>query len=145
MSLSILIARILSVIYLSAGLGAFISADHFRRLPDDLFRNAGLAYVTGFMAVILGLLIVHYHKTWTKGWPVLITLIGWVALLKGVAIIVAPQCVHDLSATIIAGWGVKVFPYIAICLGLLFGYFGFGMKAPALEPLPPTRISGPRG
>ena len=134
MGLSILIARIVSVVYVSAALGAIFSANHYRRLPDDLFRNAGLTYVTGFMAVILGLLIVHHHNTWTKSWTVLITMIGWLALLKGVTIIVVPQFVHDLSATMIAGWGVKVFPYIAICLGLLFGYFGFGMKAPEREP-----------
>jgi hypothetical protein len=128
MGLSILIARIISVVYLSAALGAIFSANHYRRLPDDLFSNAGLTYVTGFTAVVMGFLIVHYHNTWAKTWPVLITMIGWLALLKGVAIIVVPQVVHRVSATMLADWGVTVFPYVAICLGLLFGYFGFGPR-----------------
>lgn len=145
MELSILLARIISVVYVSAALGAIFSADHYRRLPEDLFSNAGLTFVTGFMTVVLGILIVHYHNTWTKGWPVLITAIGWGALLKGVAIIVAPQAIHRASTALLAGWGGTAFPYVAICVGFLFGYFGFVRRAPATEPTPPRRTPGPRG
>ena len=131
MGLSIPIARIISVAYVSAALGAIFSANHYRRLPDDLFSNAGLTYATGFMTVVMGILIVHYHNTWTKSWPVLITVIGWCALLKGVAIIVVPQVVHRVSTAMLAEWGMTVFPYVAMCFGLLFAYFGFARKAPA--------------
>ena len=131
MGLSILIARIVSVVYVSAALGAIFSANHYRRLADDLFSNAGLTYVTGFLTVVIGLLIVHYHNTWTKTWPVLITIIGWLALLKGVAIIVVPDTAHRISTAMLADWGAAGFPYVALCFGLLFGYFGFGRKAPA--------------
>ena len=145
MERSILLARIIAVVYVSAALGAIFSANHYRRLPDDLFSNAGLTYVTGFITVVLGILIVHYHNMWTKSWPVLITVIGWGALLKGVAIIVMPQVVHRASAPLLAGWAATVFPYVAICLGLLFGYFGFVRKVPTHPPVPPTRSAGPRG
>ena len=145
MERSILLARIISVVYVSAALGAIFSANHYRRLPDDLFGNAGLTYVTGFMTVVLGILIVHYHNTWTKSWPVLITVIGWGALLKGVAIIVMPQVVHRVSTALWFERGVAAFPYVAICLGLLFGYFGFVRKVPRHPPVPPTRSAGPRG
>lgn len=144
MERSILLARILSVVYVSAALGAIVSANHYRRLADDLFSSAGLTYVTGFMTVIMGILVVHYHNTWTKSWPVLITVIGWGALLKGVAIIVVPQVVHRASTALLAGWGATAFPYVAIGLGLLFGYFGFVHNAPTPPPVPPTRTAGPR-
>jgi len=131
MERSILLARILSVVYVSAALGAIFSANHYRRLADDLFSNAGLTYVTGYMTVITGILVVHYHNTWTKSWPVFITVIGWGALLKGVALIAVPQVVHRVSTTLFSAWGATAFPYVAICFGLLFGYFGFLWKSPA--------------
>jgi hypothetical protein len=133
------------VVHVSAALGAIFSANHYRRLPDDLFGNAGLTYGTGFMTVVLGILIVHYHNTWTKSWPVLITVIGWGAVLKGVAIVVAPEVVHRASTALLAGWSATVFPYVAICFGLLFGYFGFVRKDPPSPPVPPTQSAGPRG
>jgi hypothetical protein len=66
MQLSKLIAKIASVIYLSASVGAFFGAYHYRKIADDLFINAGLTYLAGFITVIIGLLIVTYHNRWTK-------------------------------------------------------------------------------
>jgi hypothetical protein len=53
MQLSKLIARMASVIYLSASPGAFFSADYYGKIANDLFSNAGLIYVTGFITVII--------------------------------------------------------------------------------------------
>ena len=126
MELSTLIAKITSVIYLSAALGGFFSADYYRRLSDDMYKNAALTYMTGFTAVILGSLIVNYHNTWAKNWTVLITIMGWLALIKGVIIIAFPKFIQRLSEPFFSGRGLKVFPYITLLLGLLFGYLGFG-------------------
>jgi hypothetical protein len=125
MELSILIAKITSVVYLSAALGAVFSRDHYRRLLDDLFKNAALTYLMGFTAVILGFLMVNYHNTWGKDWTVLITILGWLALTKGVLIIAFPGLVRSYSKAIFEGRGLQVFPYVAAFLGLVFGYFGF--------------------
>jgi hypothetical protein len=47
-------------------LGAFFSADYYRKITNDLFSNSALIYVTGFITVIIGLLIVTYHNRWAK-------------------------------------------------------------------------------
>ena len=125
MELSILIARIISLLYLSVGVGAIVSMDYYRRLVNDLFDNAGLTYVTGFMTVVIGVLIVNYHNIWTWDWVVLITIIGWLALIKGVLILACPKVVLGYSRRLLDGRVLIIFPYMAILMGLLFGYFGF--------------------
>jgi len=125
MELSILIAKITSVVYLSAALGAVFSRDHYRRVFEDLFKNAALTYLMGFTAVILGFLMVNYHNTWGKDWTVLVTILGWLALMKGVLIIAFPRFVQSYSKPIFEGKGLQFFPYVAAFVGLLFGYFGF--------------------
>jgi hypothetical protein len=125
MELSILIAKITSVVYLSAALGAVFNRDHYRRVVDDLFNNAALTYFMGFTAVILGFLMVNYHNNWAKDWTVLVTILGWLALIKGVLIIAVPRFVQSYSKLIFEGKGVQFFPYVAAFLGLVFGYFGF--------------------
>ena len=57
-----------SVIYLSASLGAFFSADYYRKVADDFFNNAGLTYLGGFITAVIGLAIVNYHNCWRKNW-----------------------------------------------------------------------------
>jgi len=139
-----LIAKIASVIYLSAALGAMFSANYYRRLPDEMFSNAGLTYPTGFTTVVIGCLIMNHYNTWAKNWTVLITITGWLSLLKGIAIIVIPQFVHTLSASLFAGRGPAMFPYVATALGFLFGCFGFVTTVPPDQSLQPTASSGPR-
>jgi len=131
MNLSKLIAKIASVLYLAASIGAFFGAHYYRKLADDLFSNAGLVYMTGSITAIIGFLIVSFHNIWTKNWTVLITVLGWLALAKGICLIAFPQFVHTLSDRIFADWGFKIFPYTALCLGLLFAYFGFLSAVPA--------------
>jgi len=128
-----LIAKIASVIYLSAGVGAFLSADYYRNIAADMFGNAGLTFLAGFMTVIIGFLIVYFHNTWVKNWTVLITIIGWLALFKGIILIVCPQFIRGISETMLAGQGTIIFPYTAFCLGLLFAYFGFLSRNPSTD------------
>jgi uncharacterized membrane protein len=138
MPLSKLIARMASVIYLSASLGAFLSADYYRKIANDLFSNSALVYVTGFITVIIGFLIVIYHNRWAKSWIVVITILGWLAMLKGICLMAFPQFVHTLSERMLTDSGAKIFPYAALCLGLLFAYFGFVSPAPPYKSSQPT-------
>jgi hypothetical protein len=124
----------MALIYLSASVGAFYSPDYYSRITDDLFSNAGLVYLAGFITVIFGLLIVNYHNRWVKNWTVLITIFGWIGLLKGLALIACPQGMQSLSGQMTAGSGSKFFPYAALCLGLLFTYFGFVSKSVSSDP-----------
>lgn len=125
MELSKLIAKILSVIYLAVAVGGIFSADHYRRLKDDIFKNTALTYFMGFTAVIIGFLLVNYHNTWERNWTVLITIMGWLALIKGVMIIAFPTYFQSISEPFFRDRALRVLPYVWIFLGILFGYFGF--------------------
>ena len=125
MELSILIAKIISVIYLSAALGNFLSRDYYRKISEDMYKNAALTYLLGFVTVIISFLIVNYHNHWGNNWTVLITIIGWLALIKGVFIIVAPEFFRRLYEPFLTERALKILPYVMLAMGLLFGYFGF--------------------
>ena len=113
------------MVYLSAALGAVFSRDHYRRILDDVSKNAAQTYFMGFTAVILGFIMVSYHNTWVQDWTVLVTILGWLALIKGILIITFPRFVQSYSKPILEGKGLQSFPYLAAFVGLLFGYFGF--------------------
>lgn len=125
MGLSILIARITAVIYLSAAAAAIINKDQYRRVAEDMFKNAALTYLMGFTAILVGMIIVNYHNIWVGNWTFLITILGWLAFIKGVLIIVVPRLVEKASKMVFSGKVLDWFPYVAGPLGLLFGYLGF--------------------
>lgn len=52
-------------------------------------RAFGLTY--GYLSLFLGLISVLLHNIWTMDWHVLITIFGWLALLKGIIVIAWPE------------------------------------------------------
>ena len=49
------------------------------------------SYVNGTVVFLAGLLIVRSHNRWTRGWPVVVTLTGWVAMFWGLFRMFAPE------------------------------------------------------
>lgn len=122
MELSVVIARIIAVGYLAAGVGVFSGTIKFQRLITDFEKSAGLTYVTGFFTLILGCLMVNYHNLWVSNWRVLITLIGWMALIKGICLIAYPEFISRFKS-----WyqHEKIWGAVIIIVGLVFAYLGF--------------------
>ncbi|MDD5258379.1 MAG: hypothetical protein PHD29_00205 [bacterium] len=122
MELSVLVAKILALVYLSAGIAALTGKISFDKIVADFEMSQGLTYVSGFMTLVLGMLLVHYHNIWTCGWTMLITIIGWIALFKGIMLIVFPQYI-----SLFKSWykNTRILGILMLALGLLFGYFGF--------------------
>ncbi|MCX5794799.1 MAG: hypothetical protein NTY77_04830 [Elusimicrobia bacterium] len=90
-----------------------------------MYKNAALTYLLGLLALVIGSLIVHYHDIWVGDWPVLITVLGWIAVVKGIMIIAFPNAMQRLTRRLLAGAAPRIVPYFALSLGLLFGYLGF--------------------
>ncbi len=52
---------------------------------------ASVIYLNGTLLFVAGLSIVRVHNRWTRSWPVMVTLVGWVAILGGLFRMFAPQ------------------------------------------------------
>jgi hypothetical protein len=85
-----------------------------------------LVYLFGFMDLAAGLAIVLTHNVWVASWRVLITLIGWLLLIRGAVRIVAPEIVMGYAAKVIRN--KQVIPAagaVVGVLGLVLCYFGY--------------------
>jgi len=47
-------------------------------------------YLNGTLLFVAGLAIVRAHNVWARSWPILITLVGWFAILAGLGRMAAP-------------------------------------------------------
>jgi hypothetical protein len=50
-----------------------------------------VTYLDGLVVFAAGLAIVRMHNVWPRGWPLLVTLVGWGALALGLFRMFAPQ------------------------------------------------------
>ena len=122
MELSIVVAKIAAVIYISVGLGGLIGQISFSKILESYIKSEGLTYFTGFVAVILGMLLVLSHNVWAQNWTTLITIIGWAILIKGVMILAFPKFMSFFKSWVVNS---QIIGLVMLVLGLVFGYFGF--------------------
>ncbi len=126
METSVILAKIMGPLLLIVGLGLFINLEHYRRMLSDFGASSLSIYMAGATALLLGLLIVVFHNVWVVGWPVIITLLGWSAVIKGTVRLVAPRLVADRAG--IYGRNTNVIMASALSpsrLGLALAYVRF--------------------
>jgi hypothetical protein len=122
MELSIVVAKILALVYISSGIAALSGKISFNKMVEEYERSQGLTFLSGFVTIVIGVFLVEYHNIWVRNWTVLITVIGWLSLFKGVMLIAFPQSILMFSR-----WRRNTFRLgiLMIIFGLVFGYFGF--------------------
>lgn len=49
---------------------------------------------TGYITLLMGLVTVILHNVWVWDWPVVITVLGWSTLIKGIMKIGFPEQIH---------------------------------------------------
>lgn len=116
----------LGLVYTVVGLGILLDTSRYTKLFDDVFKNTALLYYGGVMALLVGYLITTFGpNSVTLDYAGLVSLIGWIALVKGVLLLVKP----DVIRTSAAFWmkNMQLAGGIALILGLILGYYGFAL------------------
>jgi len=88
--------------------------------------HRSLIYVVASVRVLIGLAIVVAHNRWSGTLPTVVTLLGWSALLHGIAHLVSTQ----ESERKVLAFFQRSGPYygaaiVAVVLGLWLAYAGF--------------------
>lgn len=68
-----------------------------RQLGKTIEMTDDKAFVisTGYITLLMGLITVLLHNIWVLDWRVVITILGWSTLLKGVMKIGFPEHIHE--------------------------------------------------
>ena len=124
MDTSILIARLLAVVYLTVGIGMLFNHEYYQKMLKKILKDPTVFYFGGVMALVAGVLMVTFHNIWQWNWLGLITLFGWIAVLKGVMLLVLPEHTTRWRMDLLAK-NLKTWAIVVLFLGVVFGYFGF--------------------
>lgn len=98
METSIFLAKVIGLSGAISTLAIIIRYRAFTEMEDQASKNPIILYLSGFTFIILGSLLVSSHQVWIRDWRVVITVIGWLLLIKGVLRIFFPELVIKLLA-----------------------------------------------
>jgi hypothetical protein len=91
MATSVFLAKLLGPFFAVVGLSVLMNADAFRTIVKEFLKSPGLIFLTGLVTLPAGTAIVLTHNVWVVDWPVLITIIGWLSIISGIARILRPR------------------------------------------------------
>lgn len=124
MELSIFLAKLLGLYLLIASIAILVNHKPFNKLLNEYVKNLPAVFFQSVFALLFGLALVISHNVWTGDWRVIVTVIGWLALLKGVAHLFAPQAAIKKGVDFYHATSPVIF-VITTLLGAYLTYIGF--------------------
>jgi len=83
MTTSRIIAALLGPTLVATALMVLLNLEAMRAMIAEISQSPMIIVLAGYAAFVPGLAIVYFHNRWTAGWPMLITLFGWLSVIVG--------------------------------------------------------------
>ncbi len=124
MALTLFLAKFFGLWFIFAGFAWLYRKDSLSKLWDDIEKNSAVSAVAASINLIVGLLVVLTHQVW-MGWPIIITLIGWASLLKGLLRMYQPKLQGVIFKGLVEGQRGYATGFIVLLVGVFLTYMGF--------------------
>jgi hypothetical protein len=124
------IAGLIGPVLIVAALAIVANRAIMSIIADQLASNYVVVILGGACSLVAGLAIVRAHNVWF-GWPVLITAIGWFAVLGGALRMIFPRAIAEIAPRFSdEGWVTVAECLVMAAVGLFMIYQGYFKKAP---------------
>lgn len=125
MNASIAIAQFLGILFVGVSISIIIDKKNISAALREIVKNQGTLWMWGFIVLTIGAVFLVLNHTWTPRLPLVITIVGWLTLIKGLYILIFPKSTVSLyekcnKDSVLLSGGV-----IAFILGLALLYLGF--------------------
>jgi len=120
--------QLIGLLVVASGLGFLFSKAHVAAMLEDFADHPAHTFTLSILAALGGFLVITFHSNWDGAWTsVLITVIGWIMLVKGlVSLVAAPMMIGVFNWINRHAWLFTVCALLAIAVGGLMTATGFG-------------------
>ena len=130
MTTSRYIARLMGPVMLIIGIGMIMGTltegEGYSSLMKEFIGSRALIFITGVLALLPGLAVVNAHNLWVLDWRLIVTILGWLLILRGIMNLVFPATVQTLGDRMIASHaGVLAGAAFTIVIGAILSVMGY--------------------
>ncbi|EQB10158.1 hypothetical protein L288_04265 [Sphingobium quisquiliarum P25] len=125
--LTLRLAEAIGLYMMVVGIGGLVAPARWRAMMDDLERSPGLVIALGFPVFAVGAALVLIHSIWTDPLAVIVSLIGYIALIEGALLLAVPAPLIRIGR-----WSLnftRAWAAVAIVLGILLFLAGLTGRA----------------
>ena len=120
------IAEIAGPILLLVGLSVLLHAKAWQRLFDKWQKDHFSLFPLMILTTILGLVVISMYNVWEWNVWILVTLVGWAMLLKGVIYLLLPGSTLKEALSLGKNLGILYFGGLVwAVIGAALGYYAY--------------------
>jgi len=120
MSNSRAIAGFMGPVLAALGVALLINRDFVSVMAAELAHGRAVVVLSGVILLTEGLAVVRAHNVWAGGWLVIVTVLGWLAIVGGLARMWFPGSAVSIAQSFADN---EALPWVAGAALLIFGAF----------------------
>ncbi len=101
MDISFFLARVMGITLSILYLGIMINFKQLQKSVRTLEEQPVILFISGFISLVLGVLVIEVHNVWIANWRVIITIFGWIMLVVGAIRVLIPQVAIKLGHSLL--------------------------------------------
>ncbi|MBU6323092.1 MAG: hypothetical protein KGI41_00820 [Patescibacteria group bacterium] len=122
---TVFIAQMMGPILFAVGIGVLVSKDYYLDVYRNL-KNETLAVLTaGIIATAAGIVLVLNHNTWMTLPEMLVSLFGWIVLIKGLVLLVFPKAMERVGANFAKAGYMNACGVVVLVVGAYLTWFAY--------------------
>jgi cytochrome bd-type quinol oxidase subunit 2 len=130
MTNSKMIASLIGPTLVAIAAAMLLNLDTFPAVAEQVSRDPALIFLSGVLVFVAGLAIVRAHNVWAGGWPVLVTILGWLAIVGGLARMLFPLRLAAMAAAFAQSTGLMIAgAVVLLALGAFLSFKAYGRDA----------------
>lgn len=107
-------------LFILASLSIVINRYSIAQVLGDIRDNHAEVLLAGVFSLFIGLMTVYFHPYYEIGWPLLITIVGWVAVAKATALFLMPTWLAGVAESAVRSKFLHSLAVAMFLLGALF-------------------------
>ena|SRR3972149_9918263 len=123
MDKAIWLAQVFGPLLTIMGLWMLLYSENLIKVMTSIKNTPGCFYMMGLTNLLIGLAIVNMYNMWMWHPAVLISLLGWVLIIRGVLVLFIPQLI--IKHTMTNHRFMRAFGLLPLVWGLALWWFGF--------------------
>jgi len=121
---AIKLSRVFGPFLVIMGIWLLSFQGRFTKIAATIKANPAILYIGGIFNLLLGLFIVNTYNVWVMHLSVLVTLLGWVFLIRGILIFFATDMVTRVTYAANGGF-FNIARIIFLIWGIALCWLGF--------------------
>lgn len=122
--MDILLAKIIGLYFVIIAISLFVNKNYIENIVTA-YSKPEFSLLAGTITLLLGLLLINIQHSWKPGADLILSLIAWIILIKGIILTCCPKVLQKLNKSMYQPKYIFINIAILVTLGLTLIYHGF--------------------